>query len=143
MQSRPVARDVQPQRPPRLGSMGRRSMNYDFDKCLALSKAEPRQATDIATLRLMFPAAVNIDKTAEAEDRMGVDYVITLRRGGTITVDAKTRTTGCSMWWECGESGERVNRCCSCFGLCDPLQEVALEFWNVKPVRVGWTLDES
>lgn len=126
--------------------MGRRSVNaYDFDECLALSKSGPRQATDIATLKVMFPESVSIQKTTDDQDRMGVDYVITLRRGAMITVDAKTRTPGCSEWWVCRRSGQRMNRC-TCltdFNLCDTQPEVALEFWNVKPTTVGWTLDES
>ena len=106
---------------------------YDFDERLAFSKAR-RQDSDLATLEAMFPSCLSVVKTDEAQDRAGTDYIITLRRGARITVDAKARDRGCSRFWKAGP-------------------EVALEVWNVKPGgkygmprhrgRVGWTLDEA
>lgn len=109
-------------------------MIYNFDERLALSKGR-RQETDEATLRLMFPECVGVEKTTEAVDRSGVDYIVMLRRGATVRVDAKTREPGCARYWK------------------DRSPEVALEIWSVMPggkfgvpdhgKRAGWTLDES
>ena len=101
---------------------------YDFDERLAFSKAR-RQDSDLDTLRAMFPASATVTKTDEDEDRAGTDYIVTLRRGARIRVDAKARDRGCCKFWRAGP-------------------EVALETWSVlptvaKPGRVGWTLDES
>lgn len=108
-------------------------MMYDFAERLAFSKAR-RQDSDLETLRAMFPASLSVVKTSVAEDRAGTDYVITLRRGARLTVDAKARDAGCSRFW-----GQRP--------------EIALEIWNVMPggkyqtprcrAKTGWTLDES
>lgn len=106
-------------------------MTYDFDERLLWSKGR-RQGSDIDTLRAMFPTCLSVTKTSEAEDRAGTDYVIELRRGARLKVDAKARDKGCRQYWKAGP-------------------EVALEVWSVKPggkygIRkpaVGWTLDES
>lgn len=106
-------------------------MNYDFDERLGFSKAR-RQDTDIETLQAMFPTCLSVTKTGEAEDRAGTDYVIVLRRGAKLKVDAKARDEGCSYYWRAGP-------------------EIALEIWSVKPdeqhdlrhSKTGWTLDES
>lgn len=107
---------------------------YDFDERLAFSKAL-RQESDEATLRVLFPRCVSVVKTDTDMDRMGVDYIVTLRRGARLLVDAKARDAGCSYWWKPG------------------CPEVALESWSVMPgekyhvpkdrAKVGWTLDES
>jgi hypothetical protein len=134
--------------------MGSRSgvTTYDLDERLAFSKARC-QETDLDTLRLMFPIATNIRKTSLAQDKAGVDYVVTLRRGAEMTVDAKTRDEGCSKFWACANSRRPIRFCNRCLGACDPLPEVALEIWNVMPGgvystperdgKVGWTLDEA
>jgi hypothetical protein len=106
-------------------------MTYDFDERLAFSKAR-RQDSDIDTLRAMFPTCLSVTKTSEAEDRAGTDYVVQLRRGARLLVDAKARDRGCRQYWKAGP-------------------EVALEIWSVKPGGkygrrcgvTGWTLDES
>ncbi len=108
-------------------------MKYDFGERLAFSKGR-RQESDLETLRAMFPTCKDVAKTSEAQDRAGTDYVITLRRGAQLRVDAKSRDTGCSRYWRRGP-------------------EVALEIWNVRPggkyrmpqdrAKVGWTLDEA
>jgi hypothetical protein len=114
--------------------MGGRSVTaYSFGERLAFSKGR-RQDSDLETLRAMFPASVSVIKTGEEQDRAGVDYVITLRRGAQLKVDAKSRDSGCKRFWRQGP-------------------EVALETWSVRPggkygisesrAMVGWTLDES
>lgn len=106
---------------------------YDFAERLAFSKAL-RQQSDEATLKVLFPQCVSVAKTDTDTDRMGVDYVVTLRRGARLLVDAKARDSGCCRYWRSGP-------------------EVALETWSVRPggkyampqhkAKVGWTLDES
>lgn len=105
----------------------------DFYADLAFSKAA-RQDSDIETLRAMFPRAAAVVKTDAARDRAGTDYVVRLRRGAEVLVDAKARRAGCSRYWRAGP-------------------EVALERWNVMPggifgtprevARTGWALDEG
>lgn len=104
-------------------------MNYGWIERLGFSKAR-RQDSDIDTLRAMFPTCASVTKTSEAEDRAGTDYVVQLRRGAQLRVDAKARDRGCRQFWKAGP-------------------EVALEVWSVKPSgnvspgKTGWTLDES
>lgn len=103
-------------------------MRYEFGERLGFSKAR-RQDSDIGTLQAMFPSCLSVTKTGEAEDRAGTDYVIELRRGARLKVDAKARDHGCKRYWRAGP-------------------EVALEVWSVKPRtsgggKVGWALDES
>jgi hypothetical protein len=108
-------------------------VTYDFNERLIFSKGR-RQDSDIETLRAMFPASCSVIKTSEEQDRAGTDYIITLRRGAQLRVDAKSRDAGCRQYWQRGP-------------------EVALETWSVRPdgcygtpqdrARVGWTLDEA
>lgn len=108
-------------------------MIYYFGERLAFSKAR-RQQWDEATLQELFPKCVGVEKTGVEMDRAGVDYVVTLRRGARLSVDAKARDVGCRRWWRSGP-------------------EIALEVWSVKPggkyqtppgrAKTGWTLDES
>ena len=106
------------------------SYGYDFAERLAFSKAR-RQDSDLETLRAMFPRAAGVTKTDVAEDRAGTDYVIELRRGARLKVDAKARDKGCRRFWKAGP-------------------EVALETWSVRPGGkygqrgvTGWALDEA
>lgn len=104
-----------------------------FDERLTFSKGR-RQESDEATLAVLFPKSVEVVKTGTTEDRAGVDYVVTLRRGARLLVDAKARDQGCGRFWRQGP-------------------EVALETWSVLAggkystpsdrAKVGWTLDES
>jgi hypothetical protein len=108
-------------------------VTYGFAERMAFSKGR-RQESDLETLKVMFPGCSSVVKTCEADDRAGTDYVITLRGGARLKVDAKARDAGCSMFWERGP-------------------EVALETWNVMPGgkyrtprsrgKVGWTRDDS
>jgi hypothetical protein len=109
--------------------MGRRQrVIHVFEKCLAFSKGRS-QASDCATLLAMIAGATGCRATSVAEDKNGNDYVVTLRHGSEILVDAKTRTAGCSRYWRNGEP------------------ELALEIWSVCPGgkyeitegKVGWT----
>jgi hypothetical protein len=115
--------------------MGSRSFimmrEYQFSERLAWSRSA-RQASDIETLYAMFDGCIHVEKTDERLDRMGVDYVVTLRDGATILIDAKAREKGCSHHWY------------------QRMPEVALETWSVKPdpmgryqSKVGWTLCEK
>lgn len=87
---------------------------------------------DMDTLRALFgPSCVSVEKTAIDEDRAGVDYVVTLRRGATVHVDAKARKPGASRYWRYGEP------------------DLQLESYSVLPMpdlpkgKPGWVLDES
>lgn len=109
---------------------------FEFETMLRQSKEAPRQASHKATLRRIFPLALEIEKTPVAVDRTGTDYVVRLRRGAIIRVDSKDREAGCSRFWR--RTTDQV-----------PIPEVGLELWSVMPCErikdgiVGWALDES
>lgn len=99
-------------------------MNYSFSERLQFSRGK-REQTDIETLMKMIVGAVNVEKTDEKSDRAGIDYIVTLRGGAQIMIDAKAREKGIKKYWQNGP-------------------EVALEIWsNVDRKVTGWTLDES
>lgn len=103
-------------------------MTHDFQLYLERSRGV-LASTDLATIKGMLAGCVNVEKTNEQQDREGIDYVATLRKGATVLIDAKTRMRGCSRWWRHGP-------------------ELALETWSVRPDRntpgkVGWTLNET
>ena len=105
---------------------------YTFDGRLAYTRGV-REATDIETIKAMLPGCRNVVKTEIAQDKTGIDYVATLRHGGQVCIDAKTRVAGASRWWK-----------------KEP--ELALETWSVMPdgkystpygiSKIGWTLSE-
>ena len=100
-------------------------MNYNFDEQLAYSRGV-REATDLQTIAALIPGCISVVKTDIEQDRAGIDYVATLRKGARILIDAKTRKRGCSQHWRQGP-------------------ELALETWSVLPDdknkgKVGWTL---
>jgi hypothetical protein len=102
--------------------------HYDFATMLEYSRGV-RESTDIETIQRMIAGCTGVQKTDEATDRAGVDYIATLRRGTEILIDAKTRTAGCSRWWTKGP-------------------ELALELWSVRPEqgisgKTGWTANEA
>ena len=113
--------------------MGGRDVIFDFMHNLAFSKGISQQS-DMLTLQKMIVGCVSCRKTTTEEDKDGNDYVVTLRKGTEVKVDAKTRRPGCSRYW----------------GSCP---ELALELWSVRPggkyhvpagkEKAGWTLDES
>lgn len=101
---------------------------YGFQDKLTFSRGV-RESTDLETIRAMIAGCVSVVKANAELDRIGIDYIATLRRGREIYIDAKARETGCSQYWHNGP-------------------ELALEIWSVVPQngvdgRVGWTLDEA
>jgi hypothetical protein len=109
-------------------------MVYGFDQQLGVSKGA-RLATDTATIQSMIAGCVCVKTVTDiGMDKLGVDFVATLRGGAEVYIDAKCRTAGCSRYWR-GEP------------------EVAIEKWSVMPggkfgtsqqaARTGWTLDEG
>lgn len=104
---------------------------YSFAEMLEYSRGV-REQTDALTIQSMIDGCTQVVKTGVHDDRAGVDYVATLRKGATVLIDAKTRTPGCSRYWRQGP-------------------ELALERWSVMPNgkygatqgKVGWTLCES
>ena len=103
-------------------------MRYDFDDRMTLSSGE-QEKRDMAFLRQHISGCKSVRKTNPDIDRLGVDYICTLRGDAEIYVDAKTREKGVSKYWK-----------------DEP--ELALEKWSVVPEggnrgKVGWTLSES
>lgn len=101
---------------------------HSFNEKLAYSRGI-RETTDLEVLKQLLTGCTEIVKTTLDQDRSGVDYIATLRKGAAVLIDAKTRTAGCSKYWREGP-------------------EIALETWSVLPERgktgkVGWTLNES
>ncbi len=106
---------------------------YSFTEMLDYSRGV-REQTDALTIQSMIDGCTQVVKTDVHDDRAGVDYVATLRKGASILIDAKTRTPGCSRHWRQGP-------------------ELALEIWSVMPggkygipddrKKVGWTLCET
>lgn len=102
---------------------------YDFQERMEFTRGQREQA-DTDMLKRIIIGAKDVRKTTTAEDRTGVDYVVTLRRDAQVLVDAKTRTPGCARFWKQGP-------------------ELALEKWSVKPInsadsgKTGWTLSEQ
>lgn len=91
--------------------------------------------TDEETIRRLLTGCTSVRQAVRAEERRGIDYVATLRRGAEVNVDKKARTKGCSSWWQNGP-------------------EFALEIWSVVPKGwqklgdpgrgvTGWTLNEG
>ncbi len=85
-----------------------------------------QQTFDIAILKKHIPNCHKIKKTSLAQDKKGVDYVVTLKGGAEILIDAKTREKGCSRYWNYGEP------------------ELALEIYSVvEQKKLGWTLSDA
>jgi hypothetical protein len=104
-------------------------MIYDFHTMLQISRGV-REANDLETLKALLPGCIDVHKTDLEQDRSGVDYLATLRRGAVVKIDGKTRTPGCSKWWR------------------NSIPELALEKYSVIPCegntsKTGWTLSES
>ncbi len=101
---------------------------HNFHEKYTFSRGE-REKSDVHFIEKVLDGCVDVRKTDELEDKAGVDYVATLRRGAEVTIDAKRRKRGESKWWKHGEP------------------ELALEDWSVMPSlwgeKIGWTLDES
>ena len=103
-------------------------MTHDFNQKLEYSLGE-RENFDINILKEIYKYA-DIVKTDTEIDKTGVDYIATLRKGGQVFIDAKTREPGASKYWKYNEP------------------ELTLEIWSVmktpvNPGKIGWTLSES
>ena len=108
-------------------------MQHDFAEKLAFTRGV-REATDTDTIFSMLPGCISVRKTDTQQDKQGVDFVATLRRGTEVLIDSKTRTPGASRYWQSGP-------------------ELALEIWSVLPggkyavqpgrEKAGWTLNEA
>ncbi len=96
--------------------------------------------SDKETIKAMLgESCVDVTKTTTDVDKTGIDYIATLRRGRMVTIDAKTREKGCSVFWKKKDDKKEP--------------EAALEKWSVMPngprlntprsrAKPGWTLDE-
>lgn len=107
------------------------SRDYSFSDSLAFSKGNRRETTE-ETIKSMLYGCVAVRDSTRQEEKVGVDYVATLRGGAMVLIDEKTRRPGCRRYWRHGQP------------------EVALEIWSVRPepergIRgvAGWTLSES
>ena len=109
------------------------NLAYDFKEKLAVSKGF-RSVDDKETIRKLLKGCETVETASPELDRIGVDYIATLRRDAKVYIDVKTRERGYSKHWKAGP-------------------EVAIEMWSVMPggeynipteqARAGWTLDES
>jgi hypothetical protein len=105
----------------------------DFYENLAYANGR-RGKTDSETLRSLVLGCDSIATATREQERHGIDFVLTLRRGAQVLVDIKTRKPGCSRFWRHG------------------FPELALEIWSVMPggkyntpyenAKPGWTLSE-
>jgi len=101
-------------------------LNYSF---------EVTSEFDIDVLKKVIPNCCNVRKSDTENDKLGIDYIATLKGGAKVYIDAKTREAGASRWWKHGEP------------------ELALETWSVRPggkyntpdnmKRPGWSWDSS
>ena len=102
---------------------------HDFNERLEFSQGN-KIITDKEIIRQSIPKCVNVIKTSEELDRLGIDYIAELTGGAKIYIDVKTREKGASRWWKHNEP------------------ELALEIWSVYPDennkgKQGWTLSNS
>lgn len=112
-----------------------------FGRDIGFSKGR-RQDTDLDTIRQWIPGATDIRIAHIDEERLGIDYVVTLREGATVHVDGKARRVGCSAHWRCPVTriAARRCRCHACRDGGDP--EMALELWSVRPTYLPLDRDE-
>jgi len=113
--------------------MGGGRMIHVFKDCLDYSMGQ-RGENDLATIKALLAGCESCIKSTPELDRLGIDYIATLRRGAPVYVDAKTRKPGCARYWTNGP-------------------ELAIEKWSVMPggryktpqnlAKTGWTLDEA
>lgn len=108
---------------------------HDFNLSLAWSKTNRQYETDAASILDMLDGCESVSSSSAKMDKLGVDYIATLRGGAEVYIDAKARRPGASR--QAGWSAD------------DPL--LAIEKWSVAPggkyhtekSKTGWTLDES
>lgn len=111
------------------------SNEFDFNERLEFSRGETDSVYPDA-IKSLLPGCEKVEEPSVEMNKLGVDFVATLRRGAQLFIDVKRRDKGCSKHWK------RSPRT----GSVDP--EVSLEIWSVKPTAdragiAGWTLDES
>jgi hypothetical protein len=92
--------------------------------------------SDETTIQHLLAGCATVRTAVRSEERRGIDYVATLRRGAQVNVDKKARERGCHRWWRNGP-------------------DLALEVWSVVPPKwrqfgdstaggvTGWTLNEA
>jgi len=104
----------------------KKSKVYDFDIMLQRSKRE-RAKQDLAALLDLIPGAVSARETEDIErDKKGIDYIVTLRSGADIYIDAKQTLKPERHTWRYGEP------------------ELLIEVYSaLETQKAGWTLDES
>ena len=84
-----------------------------------------RQQFDISMLVEIIPNYAGAVKTGLDVDKQGVDYIVSLTDGSSVTIDAKTRKAGSSKWWQNGV-------------------ELCLERYSVvEQKKVGWLFKDS
>lgn len=103
--------------------------DFDFAERLEWSKGTRKESTP-DTIKAMLDGCVDVRESTRDEERVGVDFVATLRGGAIVLIDEKRRDEGASKFW-------RHNQ-----------PELALEIWSVVPSETlkgvaGWTLSES
>ena len=86
-----------------------------------------KQQTDKEILETILEDVAKVEKTDKRTDMAGADYIVKLKDGETIYVDAKRRKAGCSYFWKDKN---------------DP--ELTLEILSRKEEnKVGWTLNNN
>ncbi len=102
---------------------------FDFHERLEWSKGT-RQGSVTETIRAMLDGCAEVRESTRQEEKVGVDYVATLRGGAMVLIDEKRRDVGAIKFWHHGQP------------------ELALEVWSVVPSDsnrgvAGWTLSEQ
>jgi len=108
---------------------------HDFEASLAWSKTSKQFDSDFSAIMEMLDGCVGVVAAPVHLDKIGVDYIATLRGGADVMIDAKARRAGASR--QRGWDAE------------NPL--LAIEVWSVAPggkydtkrPKTGWTLDEG
>lgn len=104
---------------------GSRSVTFGFEELLKFSQGT-RSGSHEETIRSLLPGTCEVRQSTGDEERLGIDYVATLRRGAQVFIDVKSRRAGCSAYWIHG------------------VPDFGLEVWSVKEQKItGWTLCEK
>ena len=96
----------------------------NFTECYEYSMGA-REQFDASVILKFMPNGATVEKTDSSLDKQGVDYIVTLKDGSTVTIDAKTRKPGAGRYWH-GEP------------------ELCLERYSVvEEKKVGWLFKNS
>lgn len=99
--------------------------DFDFHERLQWSKGTRQESTQ-DTIKAMIDGCVDVREATRDEERVGVDFVATLRGGAMVLIDEKRRDDGAAKYWRHAQP------------------ELALEVYSVVETRVaGWTLSEA